>query len=91
MWLAGHCGQGGGDFLEVGFDDGGGWAGAVGVAGIGAGYGVAVVAFDAGEGGVAEPVGGDALAGDPGESVTEAFPELVVTATGEWSAVTEAT
>jgi hypothetical protein len=45
------------------------------------------VAFDPGEGGVSEPVGGEALDGDPGESVAEAFPEVVVVAGGDGSAV----
>ena len=57
MWLSGHGGEGGGDGLEVGFDvGGGGGADAVGVAGVGAGDAVAEVAFDPGEGGVAELV-----------------------------------
>jgi hypothetical protein len=38
---------------------------------------------------VSEPVGGDALGGDPGESVAEAFPEVVVSFAGEWVAVAE--
>ena len=88
VWLAGHGGEGGGDFLEAGFDVGGGcWSGVVGVSGVGAGDPVAEVAFYPGEGGVAEPVGGDALGGDPGESVAEAFPEVVVASAGEWVAV----
>ena len=37
----------------------------------------------------AEPVGGDALCGDPGEAVTEAFPEVVVAAAGERAVVAE--
>ena len=54
MWLSGHGGEGGDDFLEAGFDvGGGGWAGGVGVSCVCAGDGVAVVAFDPGEGGVA--------------------------------------
>jgi hypothetical protein len=49
--LAGHGGEGGGDFLEAGFDvGGGGWSGVVGVAGVGAGDSVSEVAFDPGEG-----------------------------------------
>jgi hypothetical protein len=53
MRLAGHGGEGGGDFLEVGFDvGGGGWSGGVGVAGVGVGVAVAEVSFDPGEGGV---------------------------------------
>ena len=42
--LAGHGGEGGGDFLEAGFDvGGGGWSGVVGVSCVGAGDAVAVV------------------------------------------------
>lgn len=55
-------------------------AGGVGVAGVGAGDAVAEVPLDPGEGGVAEPVGGDAPVGDPGEVVTKAVPEVVVAA-----------
>lgn len=77
MWLAGHGGECGGHFLEIGFDvGGGGGSGVVGVAG--AGDAVAVVAFDPGQCGVSEPVSGDALGGDPGETVAETFPEVVV-------------
>lgn len=54
---------------------GGGRPDVVGVAGIGAGYSVSEVAFDPGEGGVAEPVGGDALSGDPGEAFAESSVE----------------
>lgn len=71
-------------------DVGGGGSGVVGVSGVGAGYAVSEVAFYPGEGGVAEPVGGDALGGDPGEAVAEAFPEVVVVSAGEWAAVAEA-
>ena len=84
VWLAGHGGQGGGDLLQAGLDVGGcSWAGVVGVSREGAGNPVPEVAFDPGEGGVSEPVGGDALGGDPGESVPEAFPEVVVAAAGD--------
>jgi hypothetical protein len=56
--LAGHGCKGGGDVVEVGLDvGGGGGPGAVGVSGVGACDAVAVVAFDPGECGVAEPVG----------------------------------
>jgi hypothetical protein len=52
--LSGHSGQSGGDFLEGGFDvGGGGGAGGLGVAGVGACDPVAEVAFHPGEGGVA--------------------------------------
>jgi hypothetical protein len=53
------------------------------VAGVGAGDGVAEVVFDPGEGGVAEPMSGDALLGDPREAVAETFPEVVVAVGGE--------
>lgn len=44
--MAGHGGEGGGDFLEAGFDVGGGcWSGRVGVSGVGAGNAVAGVSF----------------------------------------------
>ena len=74
MGLSSHDSQSGGDLLEAGLDvGGGGWSGVVGVSGVGAGDSVPEVPFDPGEGGVAEPVGGDALGGDPGESFTESF------------------
>lgn len=47
---------------------------------VGVSDGVAVVAFDPCEGGVAEPVGGDLLGCDPGEVVSDAMPEVVVAA-----------
>jgi hypothetical protein len=73
--FSGHGGQGGGDFVEAGFDvGGGGGSGGVGVAGEGAGDAVAEVAFDPGEGGVPQPVGGDAVGGDPGQLLAEAVP-----------------
>ena len=53
----------------------------------GAGDGVAVVALDPGEGGVAEPVGGDLLGGDPGEVLADSGPEVVVTAGGDGAPV----
>jgi hypothetical protein len=88
--LAGHGGEGGGDFLESGFDvGGGGWSGVVGVSGVGAGDSVAEVAFDPGGGGVAQPVCGDALGGDLGESFAESFPKVVVTAAGERASMVE--
>ena len=86
--MAGHGYEGGGDFLDVGFDvSGGGGSGAVGVAGVGAGDAVGEVAFDPGEGCVAEPVGRDALGRDPGEVVAEACPDVVVAAGGDGAAV----
>jgi hypothetical protein len=79
--------QGGGDGLEVGFDvGGGGGAGVVSVAGVGAGDAVAEVAFDPGQGGVPQPVDGDALGGGPGRPLSEAGPEVVVAAGGQWPA-----
>lgn len=82
--LSGHGDEGGGDLLETGFDvGGGGWSGGVGMPGVGPCDSVAVVSFDPGEGGVAEPVGGDALGSDPGESFAESFPEVVVASAGE--------
>ncbi|GAA2701274.1 hypothetical protein Apa02nite_053980 [Actinoplanes palleronii] len=75
VWFAGERAQGGGDGVDVGLDVGrGGRAGVVGVAGVGAGDAVTEVAFYPGEGGVPEPVGGDALSGDPGELAADAIP-----------------
>jgi hypothetical protein len=48
------------------------------------------VSFDPREGGVAEPVGGNVVGGDPGESVAEAFPEVVAASAGEGTAVSVA-
>jgi hypothetical protein len=85
--LAGEGGECGGDFVEV-CRDVGGCCACVVLAGVaGAGDGVAVVAFDPGEGGVAEPVGGDLLGGDPGEVLADAGPEVVVAAGGDGVAV----
>jgi hypothetical protein len=82
------AGGGGGDFLEAGFDVGGrGGSGGVGVSGVVAGYAVGEVAFDPGQCGVAEPVGGDALGAIPGEVVAEACPDVVVAAGGDGAAV----
>lgn len=54
MGFLGECCECGGDFVEVGFDVGGGGATGVGaVAGVCAGEGVAEGAFYPGEGGVA--------------------------------------
>lgn len=62
MWFAGHGGQSDGDVMQVRLNVGGGGGSApVGVPGVGAGYSVPEVAFDPGESGVAQPVGGDAL------------------------------
>jgi hypothetical protein len=86
----GHGDEGGGDLLKTGFDvGGGGRSGGVGVSGVGAGDAVAVVAFYPGECGVAEPVGGDALGGDPGEPFAESFPEVVVAAAGQRASIAE--
>jgi hypothetical protein len=55
VWFAGECGERAGDLVEAGADVGGGGAGlvpGVGVSGVGAGDGVAEVAFDPGQGGV---------------------------------------
>jgi hypothetical protein len=82
--LSSHRRQGGRHGLQVGFDvGGGGGAGAVGVSGVGAGNTVSVVAFDPGQGCVAEPVGGDALGGDPGQQLAKTGPEVVVAAAGQ--------
>jgi hypothetical protein len=86
--FTGEGGECSGDFVELGADvGGGGWSSGAGVAGVGAGYAVAVVAFDPGDGGVAEPVSGDVLGGDPGEVGAEAVPEVVVSAGGDGCAV----
>jgi hypothetical protein len=54
MTLAGKTGQGRGEVMNIGVEVGGcGGVGAVVVACVGVGDGVAVVAFDPGEGGVA--------------------------------------
>jgi hypothetical protein len=53
------------------------------MAGVGARDAVTVVAFDPAQSGVAEPVGGAALRGDPGQQLAEAGPEVVVAAAGQ--------
>lgn len=88
VWFVGHGDQGGGDVLEGGFDvGGGGWAGGVGVAGVGAGDAVAEVAFDPGQGRMAQPVGRHSLGSDPGKLAAKAVPEKVVASVGERSSV----
>ncbi len=88
MELAGHGRQCGGDGMKVGHYVGGrGGAGATGVAGVGAGDAVAVVAFHLGERGVAQPMGGDVLRGDPGKSRTKTLPQVVVATAGQGAAV----
>jgi hypothetical protein len=83
--FAGEGGEGGGDVVDVGVEVGGrGGVGFVVVAGVFVGDGVAVVAFDPGEGGVAQPVDGDVLFGHPGEVFADALPEVVVAAGGQW-------
>lgn len=75
-WLAGHSGQSARHGLQIGLDVGGGRRpGAAGVARVGAGHTVAEVPLDPGQGGVAQPVGGDALAGHPGQPLAEAVSE----------------
>jgi hypothetical protein len=65
------------------------WSGVVGVSGVGPCHAVAEVAFYPRQRGVAGPVGGDPLAGAPGQLIAEAFPEMVVASVGEWVAVAE--
>ncbi|GAA3249754.1 hypothetical protein GCM10010532_096070 [Dactylosporangium siamense] len=43
--------------------------------------------FDPGQGGAAQPVGGDALRGDPGQVPADAAPQFVVAAAGQGAAV----
>jgi hypothetical protein len=87
-WLAAQGRQGGGHGVQVGLDVcRGGRAGAVGVAGVGAGDAVAEVALNPCQGGVAQPVDRDALGGDPGESLADTEPEVVVAAAGQGVAV----
>lgn len=86
--MASHRREGGRNCVEVGLDVGRGRrAGGVGVTGVGAGDAVAEVAFDPGERGVSQPVGGDALVGYPGELLADAVPEVVVAAAGQQAAV----
>ena len=88
MGLAGHGGQGGGDGGQVGFDvGGGGWAGGVGVSGVRAGDAIAEMTLDPGQRGVAQPVDGHALRGDPRQMFTDAPPQVVVAAAGQRTAV----
>lgn len=88
--LSGHGVQRDSDLVDAGSDVGGRSARlvtAVGVAGVGAGYGVAEVAFDPGEGRVARPVGADLLGGRPRKVLVDAGPEVVVAASGDRSAI----
>jgi hypothetical protein len=83
-----HGGQSGSDALEVSFDvRRGGGSDGVGVPGVGAGDPVPEMAFDPGQGRVPEPVGGDALGGDPRRSFADAFPQVVVAAAGQTTPV----
>lgn len=73
--FAGERGECGGEFGELCAGvDAGAVVGVVVVAGVGAGYGVAEVAFDPGEGGVPKPVGGHALHGCPWQVVADSAP-----------------
>jgi hypothetical protein len=47
------------------------------------GDGVSEVAFDLGDCGVVEPLGGDAVCGGPGESGADVLPEAVAVAAGD--------
>jgi hypothetical protein len=87
MRLAGKT-SGRGEVVDVGVEVGGcGGVGAVVVACVGVGDGVAVVAFDPGERGVAQPVGADVLGGDPGQVLADATPQVVVAAGGDGGAI----
>lgn len=67
MWLAGQRGQSGRHRMQVGLDvRGGRRAGGVSVPGVRAGDPVSEMAFDPGQRGVAQPMGGDALRCDQG-------------------------
>jgi hypothetical protein len=61
----------------------------VGVTGVGAGDAVAEVALDPGQRGVPQPVGGDALGGDPRQLLAEAVPKVVVATAGDRDALAE--
>ena len=87
--LAGKGGKCGSNLLDVGADVGGGGVcvAIVGVACVRAGDGVAEVSFYPRQCGVPEPVGADLLGGDPGQRFTNADPQVVVSACGDWSPV----
>jgi hypothetical protein len=89
MWFAGEGGQCLRDFLDVGFDVGGGCCGVAGagMAGIGAGHRVSEVPFYPGQRGVAQPVSADLLGRDPGQMPADALPQVVVPAVGDRAAV----
>src|SRR5690349_17827441 len=90
VWFAGEGGECSGDFVDAGSDVcccGANGSVGVDVAGVGTGDGVAEVALDPGEGGVAEPVDGDLLGSYPGQVSAEPCPEVVVAASGERSSV----
>lgn len=65
-------------------------SGGFGVAGVGAGDGVAEVAFDPFEGGVSQPVCGDAKCCDPWVVSADPLPEMAVAASGDWASVSVA-
>src|SRR5205814_2223763 len=86
MWFAGEGGECRGYLLDACADVGRGGArvaAAVSVAGVSAGDGVAEVAFDPGQRGVAQPVGTDLLDGHTGQVLTDALPQMVVAAIGQ--------
>ena len=56
---------------------------AVGVAGVGAGDGVAEVALDPGQGGVPDPVDADLLGPHPGQVLADPDPQVVISAAGD--------
>ncbi len=82
MGFPGECGKRSSNLGEAGADvgRGGAYVAVVGVARVGPRNGVAEVAFDPGERGVAEPVGADLLRGHPWQMSAEANPNVVVSA-----------
>ncbi len=89
VWFAGEGFEGVGYFVEVGADVGGGDTNIVivGVASECPRNGVAEVAFNPGQRGMAEPVSAGLLRGDPRKMSADADPEVVVSAGSDWASI----
>src|SRR5688500_19058787 len=89
MGLTGERCQRLGDLTQcrLGVDTDSDLSAGVGMACIAVGDRLAEVPFDPGEGGVAQPVGADLVAGGPGQVAADAVPEVVVAAFADGSAV----
>src|ERR1700730_8455630 len=89
MIFPGERGECCGDLVEAGADVGGCGrvGGVVAMPGVAPGHGVAEVPFNPGEGRMPEPVDTDLLGRDPCQVLTDAFPQVIISAMSNWVAV----